>query len=158
MKQVIIMMGAPGSGKTTYIKNNFPGAIVVSADHYFIKDGEYRFDHTQLSQAHKQCFDKFNDHISKYAVIIGDAPIIVVDNTNTRLKELRPYIDLAKDYGYNVKIIAIKCDVNLASSRNVHGVPHETIVKMATGVENTLRLLPSTSMIYDLTLIEYKKE
>jgi predicted kinase len=34
-KNVYVMMGVPGSGKSTWIRNNVPGALVASADHYF---------------------------------------------------------------------------------------------------------------------------
>lgn len=46
MRNVIIMRGVPGSGKSTYVRNRYPEARVVSADRYFTDPatGEYRFD------------------------------------------------------------------------------------------------------------------
>lgn len=35
----VITRGLPGSGKSTYIKNNYPDVVACSADNAFMKNG-----------------------------------------------------------------------------------------------------------------------
>jgi predicted kinase len=127
MKQVIILVGASGSGKSTWTKDylhEHPDTIVVSADHYFIQsDGTYEFDGTKLPQAHSECKRKFHD-----ALVRGFN--VIVDNTSTRAWERKDYIAEAKRHGYSVWLKVLKIDPTVAAARNVHGVPLEAIKKM----------------------------
>jgi len=125
-KTVVILRGTSGSGKSTYIKTHFPdAAIVCSADHHFEReDGTYHFDPRGLWAAHGSCKRKF-----KQALKDGE-PLIIVDNTNTRIKEFKPYVMSAKHAGYQVKIIRLSVDPTIAAKRNAHGVPEEVVKKM----------------------------
>ena len=129
-KRVIIMVGAPGSGKSTrishYVKDD---AVVVSADHYFEQSGTYIFDRSKLGQAHKFSQDRFTD------ALLNKMEPVIVDNTNTTAKERKFYIDLAKVHGYEVWIDAIECDAQTCFQRNVHGVPLEAIERMIARID-----------------------
>ena len=122
-KKLFLIRGIPGSGKTDFAesiavdKNN-----IVSADQYFEDpDGNYNFDGSKLSLAHKYCKDK-----TKYKMK-NDIPNIYVTNTFTEDWELEQYYILAKEYDYRVySIIVEKRHDNL----NVHGVSDKTIDKM----------------------------
>jgi hypothetical protein len=39
----VITRGLPGSGKSTYIKNNYPDVVACSADNAFMKNGVYQY-------------------------------------------------------------------------------------------------------------------
>ncbi len=135
MKLIKILSAAPGSGKTTYIKNNFPDAVICSADHYFTDEaGNYNFDINKLYQAHLTCQKKFFDALEQ------NAPLIIIDNTNTRIKEIREYAEPAKKANYEVEVIFIITPTHIAHQRNTHGVPLETIEKMAERLENSINL------------------
>ena len=54
---------------------------------------------------------------------------IAVANTFTRIKEMQPYIDLAKRYGYRVHVITVEKNHD---GDNEHEVPDDAINKMAT--------------------------
>lgn len=127
MKKVYIMRGLPGAGKSTWIKNNTPGAVVCSADHFFEKSGTYQFDPTNLGKAHAECFAKFQKALER------GAETIVVDNTNTTKWEFEKYQNLANLHGYDVELVKIfdggLSDEDLAN-RNTHGVPLENIRRM----------------------------
>ena len=113
---VIIMSGISGSGKSTYARRRFPGADVVSADHYFMEDGgRYVFDRTKLGDAHAECFRRFI-----YLLERGDCPI-VVDNTNLSVQEIAPYVLGARAFDCDVEIITFRADVETCL-RNVHGL------------------------------------
>ena len=124
-RKVIIMRGPPGSGKSTHTKKKFPKAIVCSADHYFMdQNGNYKFDASEIKKAHLECQENFKKALKEVA------PLIVVDNTNTRLWEFENYVKLAKESGCEVRIIRLQADVRLAIKRNIHNVPEEKIREM----------------------------
>lgn len=120
------MRGPSGSGKSTYIQNHLPDAYVCSADHYFVgEDGVYRFDRRKLGAAHGECQRKFKQALK------DRVPVIVVDNTNTMMKEMKPYVMAAKHRGYRVECVRLDTPVDVAAARNQHGVPYGAVQAMA---------------------------
>lgn len=129
MNKVTIMRGIPGSGKSTWIRDNVHG-LVVSADEYFSSaDGSYKFDPTLLPAAHNDCLKRFLSNV--YA----GRESIVVDNTNIRTYEIAPYYRLAEVYGYEVEVIWLVCAPSLAIKRGIHGVPEDLVRSMAISFE-----------------------
>ena len=145
------MRGLPGAGKTTWIQNNLPDAFICSADNYFLDEkGIYKFDSLLISDAHESCLKCFAEIMtSQENKAENESLVIVVDNTAIRAWEISPYYNLAKAYRHDVKVVHIKCDSDLAYSRNIHGVPLERVEKMHEGLvtEN----LPS---FWDVEVIE----
>jgi len=112
-----IVRGLPGSGKSTYAKSL--GIDHFEADMYFMyPDGEYVFDASRIKRAHEWCLMSATESLQ-------DAMDVVVANTFTTLKEIRPYVEMAERVGADVEIIT--CTGNYGS---VHGVPEETLEKM----------------------------
>lgn len=141
MKTVIILCGISGSGKSTRIAKLYPEAAVCSADHYFMVDGEYRFDPSKLPQAHGSCLKQFVSCLQG-RLPDGQPPTVVVDNTNTTVAEVAPYAALALAYGYDLRIEILKVDPEVAAARNLHGVPLAGIVKMAERLATLKDSLP----------------
>lgn len=128
MTQIIIMRGLPGSGKSTWLREFHPDAKVCSADNYFIgEDGVYVFDGTKLAEAHGKCLRDYVKLLTSNADLPG---CIAVDNTGTRTWEISSYYTLAEAFGFDVKVVYLKCDPEFAYSRNVHGVSAEQVERM----------------------------
>ena len=123
---LVIMSGIPGSGKSTYVRENYPDAVVCSADDYFTdSQGHYFFQGNKLNKAHLEC--KMN-----FVTAIGQSkPLIVVDNTNLNWRETGDYVETGLEAGYNVLVVRLLVEPEVAASRNVHGVPAEAINRMS---------------------------
>lgn len=138
MKNIIIMCGIPGGGKSTWIRNNVPtlNTVVCSADHFFEDaNGNYNWQPDLLYPAHKTCYRKFMAALKDETV-----ENIVVDNTNVKRASMRDYVEAANIHNIPVKIVALLADPDLAASRNVHNVPLETVRKMDAQLRNTLKI------------------
>ena len=135
MPRVIILMGLPGSGKSTWAKGQV--ADVCSADAYFDGPPGRRFEPRLLPEAHGECMRKFIDlcrHQNK--------PTLIVDNTNTTLVELAPYLAVAAAYRHFVEIRHFVCSVMEANDRTMHDVPAEVLVRMERNLKETVTTMP----------------
>ena len=130
-KQLIILSGVSGSGKSTFAQLIQEPKVIVSADHYFYdENGLYNFDASKLKDAHMQCRNN-----ARYEMKKG-TPTVIVDNTNTSAWEYQPYIDMAKEYGYEVTRVIV--DGSVHEGRNVHSVPTGAIKAQKERLINSL--------------------
>jgi hypothetical protein len=140
---ITLMRGIPGSGKTTLVRNRFTNDLVVSADFAFygepqcqyakyMIEGNYRFDPARLQEAHGQCLRSF------IGALAGADAGMVVDNGNTTIEELLPFIRIAEAYTIPVQIVTCQCDVETAVARNIHHVPRHTIERLHGNMGRTL--------------------
>lgn len=124
-KELVVLRGPSGSGKSTYTRTHYPHAFVCSADDEFLDaSGKYVFDVSKLSEAHLACWRKCHE-----ALMRGEK-CVVVDNTNTQLWEMSPYVQMGRAMGYSVLIVRMDTPVEVAASRNVHGVPASKVRAM----------------------------
>lgn len=108
----------------------------------------YRFDPAELSLAHGACFRKVIEVMSgEYSDHVID--IVVVDNTNTTVAEIAPYMLAASAYGYEAEIVTLDGTIGGDSTRylcqcaerNKHGVSVTTIDQQYKRIRER-RLLP----------------
>jgi len=118
MKELTLLRGAPGSGKSTFAKTL--GGLHIEADMFFIKDGEYKFDYTKIKDAHNDCKRKVHKamHPSLFRRLFYNT--VVVSNTFTQEWEMRFYEIIARKYGYIVFHVVVE---NRHGGVNEHGVP-----------------------------------
>jgi predicted kinase len=118
---LIIIRGLPGSGKTTLASviatdNNFEH---YEADMFFIDvNGKYKFDRSNIRQAHEWCQTS-----TKHALAEGKS--VIVSNTFTTVKELKPYFQMAKTVGITPTVYICQNDWG-----SIHGVPEDTMIAM----------------------------
>lgn len=120
MVRLILIRGIPGSGKSTLAKSILSQVYGkhMEADMYFMREGEYQFDATKLGAAHTWCQSETRDFLMRDITV-------VVSNTFTTIKELKPYFAIAKELGIVPEVIL--CQNQFA---NVHNVPAESLKRM----------------------------
>ena len=91
---------------------------------FFRSWGKLQVRRFKAGTAHNRCFDLFE------AACASQKPSVIVDNTNTKLREFKRYIDCAEKYGYKLQVIRLMIDPAVAAKRNVHGVPAEKVQEM----------------------------
>lgn len=143
MKQLVILRGPSGTGKSTIARHLQEQAIreimpagwrgsltalergvivpICEADNFW--GSQYNFNVGYLGDAHKWC------QLCVKSAMIGESECIIASNTSIKVRDLRPYLDLASEFGYEVRIIRSPgpWDVSLMSQRNEHGVPFEVL-------------------------------
>lgn len=95
---IIMMIGIPGCGKTTWAKEyqrTYPNTYIISSDEIRKEvTGTYVCDPTQSSMIHERAWERAREELKEHDVLI--------DSTNTsldewlRYKKLQPYIFIAK--------------------------------------------------------------
>jgi len=149
-RKVIIMHGLQGSGKSTYVADNFPKATVCSADLYpglhteagfqgmVLDDGVPR-----IKRAHAWCRQQAMEALER-----GDT-LIVVDNTNIQRWEWEPYLRMAESVGATVEHVDLYDGGGLSdeelAKRCKHGVPVHVIARYRRRYEACVPTAPSNS-------------
>jgi predicted kinase len=119
MKTLILIRGLPGAGKSTFAAILSPDYL--EADQFFIEDGVYNFNIARLGAAHLWCQN------AAYNQFLDGKEIIVISNTFTTKKEMKPYIDMADEFGYRIVTLIVE---NRHGSQSIHNVPQETLDNM----------------------------
>jgi uridine kinase len=118
-----LIRGVSGAGKSTFAQRLWEAGVVervFEADDYFYKEGDYRFDASQLKTAHTKCQE--NAYFCLKARMS-----IAVSNTSTTEKEVKVYEEMAKQLDAHFISVIVE---NRHDGINIHGVPEEKIKQM----------------------------
>ncbi|CAG9863796.1 unnamed protein product [Phyllotreta striolata] len=161
-KVLVILRGLPGSGKSTlasiilqntigYDSNH--GLHIFSTDDYFCQNPRriFMYDSRKIEEAHN-----WNQRRAFSSMSKGFSPVII-DNTNTQMWEMKPYANMATDFGYILCILEPDThwcfnDREL-SKRNTHNVPKDKIRTMSERYEKNItarKLLSAYNLDYKL--------
>lgn len=132
-RNVIILRGVSGSGKSTFAKLFSNSCICTADDFFYDKDGNYKFDATKLDRAHASCRDKFDDAVKDPTV-----DNIVIANTNTKPYDYSYYANQGKKHGMNVFFVILE---NRHGNINVHNVPEVSLQKQHDAIMRDIKLM-----------------
>jgi len=132
-RNLIILRGVSGSGKTTFCDLIGGNKIVCCADDFFLgPHGNYIFDITKLGFAHKWCQQRFDK-----ALLNEKIDTIVIANTNTKTGEWSYYEERALEAGLTVTFVVLE---NRHGNGSIHNVPIETLERQENTIRQNLKL------------------
>ena len=111
--KLIMMVGIPGSGKSTWVKNNFPNIVPVSRDtiRFELLDergGDY-FDYED------EVFDKFIHQI--IGSLVTDE-ITIADATHLNKKSRARVLNKVRKFADEIEAVVLDTDLETAFERN----------------------------------------
>lgn len=133
MKTLIILRGVSGAGKSTTARHISNGLWpIFEADQFHYVDGVYKWNPKNIQAAHSWCQNCVRESMESDLF-----HKIIVSNTFTSEKELKPYLDLAEEYGYTVTSLVVE---NRHGNDSIHSVPQETRDAQERRLRNSLKL------------------
>ncbi len=129
----MILVGLPGSGKSSYLRDR--GIVALSSDAVRLLLAGDETDQT----IHRKVFATLR-YLLKQRLAIGQ-PVTYIDATHLTRWERRPYLKLAEIYGCDVEAIFFDVPLEVCRERNRRRnrvVPDEVLERMAA------KLVPPT--------------
>lgn len=132
-KKLYLMMGIPGSGKSTYLKTRFsqPPKVISRDEIRFsiVREDEEYFSHE--NEVYKEFIKQIKETLESYAEVFVDATHL---NEASRGKVLRSLGESLKDVEVNVIWVRVPVEVALRQNENRKGtrayVPKSVIRRM----------------------------
>lgn len=175
-KELVIMRGIPGAGKSTRASIIVNNGRIHSTDALIEESHDYNQFFAQMiasgSFANLSRMHSKNLQNAKKSIDEGISPV-VIDNTNIRANEAKAYVKYALEAGYddaNIKIVDVGTGGLTAqqlANRNTHGVPLKKIEEMiktynSTGELTVKKIMeskdmyPNSDILYSAVVLDEK--
>jgi predicted kinase len=131
--RLVVLVGLPASGKSTYLQQ--AGAIGLSSDAI----RKWLIDDETDQTIHDRVFQTLRYLLRQRLAL--RRPVTHIDATNLTPAERAPYIGIGKSYGCEVEAVFFDVPLDICRARNAgrdRVVPDDALVKMAE------RLVPPT--------------
>jgi predicted kinase len=128
--RIVVLVGLPGSGKSTYIRQAGGGGLSSDGIRGMLAD-----DETDQS-IHEPVFQTLR-YLLRQRLALG-RPVTYIDATNLTPQERSPYIGIGKSYGCDVEAVFLDVPLDVCIARNAarsRVVPEEAMLKMAGKLE-----------------------
>jgi predicted kinase len=129
--RVVVLVGLPGSGKSTYLQRLGVAGLSSDAIRQWLADDE------KDQSLHDRVFETLR-YLLRQRLSLGRA-VTYIDATNLTPEERRPYIGIGQSYACDTEAIYFDVPLEVCSARNRarrRVVPEEAMLKMAA------RLIP----------------
>ena len=117
---LVVLVGPPGSGKSTWARNNGRGAIHVSQDGLIDAISPDGFEHV-----YRPIYAAAEDAVARAALESGHT--VIVDRTNRTREHRQRWLHIARDANCSAVAVVMSASASLCRSRNRERAPERRL-------------------------------
>lgn len=132
MSKLMVMIGIPGSGKSTWVSKNQNEAAIISPDQYLMEHYNYEWSIENASEAWAHSYQR-------YARLLKMESDVIWDATFTRMIDRSAVLNIAIGFGLHCTAVYLDTPLETCLERNEYRnrppVPLNTILHMSKGIQ-----------------------